>query len=163
MGASTVGEVRFSCLVSPFYVNATSQYALVFAVCILLIRYRFDVVVYILITGAVHHPDGIRSDLSSCWTSKPWLPVRYEFGPNSLERSGSSKSLCSTLERLLAWENNLYQGVKVVVAVYHFGFLCSVFWFLLYRSLMSNNVGQRSSQNQTPEEGVHASKYEIPG
>lgn len=77
----------------------------------------------------MHHPDGIRSDLSSCWTSKPWSHVRYEFGPNSLERSGSSKSLCSTLERLLAWENNLYQGVKVVVAVYHFGSF--VFWFLV--------------------------------
>lgn len=60
----------------------------------------------------VYHSSGVFSNLSSSWTSKPPLAVKYKFEPGSLEESGGSKSLCSTLERLLAWEKKLYQEVK---------------------------------------------------
>ncbi|XP_057808330.1 LOW QUALITY PROTEIN: nitrate regulatory gene2 protein-like [Salvia miltiorrhiza] len=60
----------------------------------------------------VYHSSGMLSNLSSSWTSKPPLAVKYRFDPSSIEQSGDSKSLCSTLERLLAWEKKLYQEVK---------------------------------------------------
>ncbi|CAI9101248.1 OLC1v1038526C1 [Oldenlandia corymbosa var. corymbosa] len=60
----------------------------------------------------VYHSSGVFSNLSSSWTSKPPLVVKYKFEPGSLEESGGAKSLCSTLERLLAWEKKLYQEVK---------------------------------------------------
>ncbi|XAR54187.1 hypothetical protein NMG60_11029214 [Bertholletia excelsa] len=60
----------------------------------------------------VYHSSGVFSNLSSSWTSKPPIAVKYRFEPGSLDEPGSSKSLCSTLERLLAWEKKLYQEVK---------------------------------------------------
>ncbi|XP_073123580.1 nitrate regulatory gene2 protein-like [Henckelia pumila] len=60
----------------------------------------------------VYHSSGMLSNLSSSWTSKPPLAVKYRFEPNSIEQSGGPKSLCSSLERLLAWEKKLYQEVK---------------------------------------------------
>ncbi|KAK6162652.1 hypothetical protein DH2020_002493 [Rehmannia glutinosa] len=60
----------------------------------------------------VYHSSGMLSNLSSSWTSKPPLAVKYRFEPSSIEQSGGSKSLCSTLERLLAWEKKLYEEVK---------------------------------------------------
>ncbi|KAL1543320.1 nitrate regulatory gene2 protein-like [Salvia divinorum] len=60
----------------------------------------------------VYHSSGMLSNLSSSWTSKPPLAVKYRLDPSSIEQSGDSKSLCSTLERLLAWEKKLYQEVK---------------------------------------------------
>ncbi|XP_075519263.1 nitrate regulatory gene2 protein-like [Primulina tabacum] len=60
----------------------------------------------------VYHSSGVLSNLSSSWTSKPPLAVKYRFEPYSIDQSGGPKSLCSTLERLLAWENKLYQEVK---------------------------------------------------
>ncbi|XP_057805492.1 nitrate regulatory gene2 protein-like [Salvia miltiorrhiza] len=60
----------------------------------------------------VYHSSGVLSNLSSSWTSKPPLTVKYRFEPSSVELSGGTKSLCSTLERLLAWEKKLYQEVK---------------------------------------------------
>ncbi|PIN22781.1 hypothetical protein CDL12_04498 [Handroanthus impetiginosus] len=60
----------------------------------------------------VYHSTGMLSTLSSSWTSKPPLAVKYRFEPSSIEQSGGPKSLCSTLERLLAWEKKLYQEVK---------------------------------------------------
>nr|GMD62127.1 nitrate regulatory gene2 protein-like [Ipomoea batatas] len=60
----------------------------------------------------VYHSSGILSNLSSSWTSKPPLAVKYKFEPSSIHEPGGSKSLCSTLERLLAWEKKLYQEVK---------------------------------------------------
>lgn len=60
----------------------------------------------------VYHSSGVLSNLSSSWTSKPPLAVKYKLDPCSLEESGGPKSLCSTLERLLAWEKKLYQEVK---------------------------------------------------
>ncbi|KAL3613673.1 hypothetical protein CASFOL_041747 [Castilleja foliolosa] len=63
----------------------------------------------------VYHSSGMLSSLSSSWTSKPPLAVKYRFEPDSIEQSGGSKSLCSTLERLLAWEKKLCQEVKVKV------------------------------------------------
>lgn len=60
----------------------------------------------------IYHSSGVLSNLSSSWTSKPPLTVKYRFEPSSMEQSGGTKSLCSTLERLLAWEKKLYQEVK---------------------------------------------------
>ncbi|GFQ06538.1 hypothetical protein PHJA_002797800 [Phtheirospermum japonicum] len=60
----------------------------------------------------IYHSSGMLSNLSSSWTSKPPLAVKYRFEPNSIEQSGGPKSLCSTMERLLAWEKKLYQEVK---------------------------------------------------
>ena len=66
-----------------------------------------------VIVETVYHSSGMLSNLSSSWTSKPPLAVKYRLDPSSIEQSGDSKSLCSTLERLLAWEKKLYQEVKV--------------------------------------------------
>jgi hypothetical protein len=60
----------------------------------------------------VYHSSGVLSNLSSSWTSKPPLAVKYRFEPGSIDEPGGPKSLCSTLERLLAWEKKLYQEVK---------------------------------------------------
>ncbi|CAK9149392.1 unnamed protein product [Ilex paraguariensis] len=60
----------------------------------------------------VYHSSGVLSNLSSSWTSKPPLAVKYRFEPGSMDETGGPKSLCSTLERLLAWEKKLYQEVK---------------------------------------------------
>nr|KYP43153.1 hypothetical protein KK1_035412 [Cajanus cajan] len=60
----------------------------------------------------LYHSNSILSNLSSSWTSKPPLVVKYRFDAGSLNGPGGSKSLCSTLERLLAWEKKLYQEVK---------------------------------------------------
>ncbi|KAI8572418.1 hypothetical protein RHMOL_Rhmol01G0196700 [Rhododendron molle] len=60
----------------------------------------------------VYHSGGVFSNLSSSWTSKPPLAVKYRFEPGSIDESGGTKSLCSTLERLLAWEKKLYEEVK---------------------------------------------------
>ncbi|KAL8495677.1 hypothetical protein ACS0TY_019697 [Phlomoides rotata] len=60
----------------------------------------------------VYHSSGMLSNLSSSWTSKPPLAVKYRFDPSSVDESGGTKSLCSTLDRLLAWEKKLYQEVK---------------------------------------------------
>lgn len=67
------------------------------------------------VTETIYHSSGVLSNLSSSWTSKPPLSVKYRFEPSSMEQSGGTKSLCSTLERLLAWEKKLYQEVKVVI------------------------------------------------
>ncbi|XP_057499472.1 nitrate regulatory gene2 protein-like [Actinidia eriantha] len=60
----------------------------------------------------VYHSSGVLSNLSSSWTSKPPLAVKYQFEPGSISEPCVPKSLCSTLERLLAWEKKLYQEVK---------------------------------------------------
>ncbi|KAK4798234.1 hypothetical protein SAY86_030560 [Trapa natans] len=60
----------------------------------------------------VYHSSSVLSTLSSSWTSKPPLAVKYRLDPVSLTQPGGQKSLCSTLERLLAWEKKLYKEVK---------------------------------------------------
>nr|BAK03784.1 predicted protein [Hordeum vulgare subsp. vulgare] len=61
----------------------------------------------------VYHSNSVLSALSSTWTSKPPLAVRYKLDTNSLEMgSMEGKSHGSTLERLLAWEKKLYEEVK---------------------------------------------------
>ncbi|XP_058743310.1 nitrate regulatory gene2 protein-like [Vicia villosa] len=60
----------------------------------------------------VYHSSNLLSRVNSSWTSKPPLAVKYRFDAGSLERPGGPKSLCSTLDRLLAWENKLCQEVK---------------------------------------------------
>lgn len=68
----------------------------------------------LIFAETVYHSSGMLSNLSSSWTSKPPLAVKYRFDPSLIEQSGDSKSLLSTLERLLAWEKKLYEEVKVV-------------------------------------------------
>ncbi|KAK2415358.1 protein ALTERED PHOSPHATE STARVATION RESPONSE [Trifolium repens] len=61
----------------------------------------------------VYHSNSLLSSLSSTWTSKPPLAVRYRLDTGSLDEPGGGlKSLCSSLERLLAWEKKLYEEVK---------------------------------------------------
>ncbi|XP_058086779.1 nitrate regulatory gene2 protein-like [Magnolia sinica] len=60
----------------------------------------------------VYHSNSVLSNLSSTWTSKPPLAIRYRLDTGTLEDSGGGKSHGSTLERLLAWEKKLYQEVK---------------------------------------------------
>ncbi|XP_044494787.1 nitrate regulatory gene2 protein-like [Mangifera indica] len=60
----------------------------------------------------VYHSSSILSNLSSSWTSKPPLAVKYRLDTGSLNEPGGPKSLCSTLDRLLAWEKKLYEEVK---------------------------------------------------
>ncbi|KAJ8573388.1 hypothetical protein K7X08_009899 [Anisodus acutangulus] len=59
----------------------------------------------------VYHSSGVFSTISSTWSLKPPLAVKYRFEPSSIDEGGQ-KSLCSTLERFLAWEKKLYQEVK---------------------------------------------------
>ncbi|XP_010413572.1 PREDICTED: uncharacterized protein LOC104699875 [Camelina sativa] len=60
----------------------------------------------------VIHSSSILSTLSSTWTSKPPLAVKYRIDTTALDQPNSSKSLCSTLDRLLAWEKKLYEEIK---------------------------------------------------
>ncbi|GAV82462.1 DUF632 domain-containing protein/DUF630 domain-containing protein [Cephalotus follicularis] len=60
----------------------------------------------------VYHSSSVLSNLSSSWTSKPPLAVKYRLDAGSLDGPGGPRSLCSTLERLLAWEKKLYEEVK---------------------------------------------------
>ncbi|KAI4354699.1 hypothetical protein L6164_003545 [Bauhinia variegata] len=60
----------------------------------------------------VYHSSSILSNLSSSWTSKPPLAVKYRLDTGSLEQPDGPKSLCSSLDRLLAWEKKLYGEVK---------------------------------------------------
>ncbi|KAJ4907454.1 hypothetical protein Rs2_11112 [Raphanus sativus] len=60
----------------------------------------------------VIHSSSVLSNLSSTWTSKPPLEVKYRLDTTSLEQPGGPKSLCSSLDRLLAWEKKLYEEVK---------------------------------------------------
>ncbi|KAL0007547.1 hypothetical protein SO802_009049 [Lithocarpus litseifolius] len=60
----------------------------------------------------VYHSNSVLSNLSSSWTSKPPLAVKYRLETGSLDEPGGSKSLCCTLDRLLAWEKKLYGEVK---------------------------------------------------
>lgn len=48
-----------------------------------------------------------------------------------MEQSGGTKSLCSTLERLLAWEKKLYQEVKVVICCISLSSLVCLFLDLI--------------------------------
>ncbi|XP_058784903.1 nitrate regulatory gene2 protein-like [Vicia villosa] len=60
----------------------------------------------------VYHSNSLLSSLSSTWTSKPTFAVKYRLEPDSLDEPGGLKSLCSSLEQLLAWEKKLYDKVK---------------------------------------------------
>ncbi|XP_048141256.1 nitrate regulatory gene2 protein [Rhodamnia argentea] len=60
----------------------------------------------------VYHSTSVLSTLSSSWTSKPPLAVKYRLDAGSLTEPDGLKSLCSTLDRLLAWEKKLYEEVK---------------------------------------------------
>ena len=68
----------------------------------------------ILFAETVYHSNSLLSSLSSTWTSKPPLAVKYRLDAASLDEPGGLKSLCSSLERLLAWEKKLYEEVKVM-------------------------------------------------
>ncbi|KAG7595400.1 hypothetical protein ISN44_As06g000120 [Arabidopsis suecica] len=61
----------------------------------------------------VYHSSSVLSNLSASWTSKPPLAVKYKLDASTLnDEHGGLKSLCSTLDRLLAWEKKLYEDVK---------------------------------------------------
>uniref|UniRef100_A0A1J3ICH3 DUF632 domain-containing protein n=1 Tax=Noccaea caerulescens TaxID=107243 RepID=A0A1J3ICH3_NOCCA len=60
----------------------------------------------------VIHSSSIFSNLSSTWSSKPPLAVKYRIDTTTLDQPNSMKSLCSTLDRLLAWEKKLYEEIK---------------------------------------------------
>jgi hypothetical protein len=64
-------------------------------------------------TETVYHSNSMLSALSSTWTSKPPLAVRYKMDAHEMD-SMEGKSHGSTLERLLAWEKKLYEEVKVI-------------------------------------------------
>ncbi|MCL7045470.1 hypothetical protein MKW94_023024 [Papaver nudicaule] len=59
----------------------------------------------------VYHSNSLLTNLSSTWTSKPPLEIKYRLDTGSLVEQGP-KSHFSTLEQLLAWEKKLYQEVK---------------------------------------------------
>lgn len=61
----------------------------------------------------MYHSNSVLSALSSTWSSKPPLAVRYQLDTGALQETGGSTSHGSTLERLLAWEKKLYEEVKV--------------------------------------------------
>ncbi|KAF1888581.1 hypothetical protein Lal_00011355 [Lupinus albus] len=63
----------------------------------------------------VYHSSSLLSSISSTWTSKPPLAVKYRFDTGSLQGPAGPKSLCSTLECLLAWEKKLYKDVKLLM------------------------------------------------
>ncbi|KAL1225228.1 Nitrate regulatory gene2 protein [Cardamine amara subsp. amara] len=60
----------------------------------------------------VIHSSSVLSNLSSSWTSKPPLEVKYRLDTTALDQPGGPKSLSSSLDRLLAWEKKLYEEVK---------------------------------------------------
>ncbi|KAL0913443.1 hypothetical protein M5K25_016905 [Dendrobium thyrsiflorum] len=60
----------------------------------------------------VYHSNSVLSALSSSWSSKPPLAIRYQLDTGTLEESSVGKSHGSTLERLFAWEKKLYEEVK---------------------------------------------------
>ncbi|VFQ69992.1 unnamed protein product [Cuscuta campestris] len=72
----------------------------------------------------VYHSSGIMSSLSSLWSSKPPLAIKYKLEPPlplSLNHSSSAtpKSLCSTLDSLLAWEKKLYREAREGAKIEH--------------------------------------------
>lgn len=61
----------------------------------------------------MYHSNSIISALSSSWTSKPPLAIRYKSDIDVSNVSSNGNSHCSTLEQLLAWEKKLYEEIKV--------------------------------------------------
>lgn len=57
----------------------------------------------------VYHSNSVLSALSSTWTSKPPLAIKYSLDTGNV---GGVTSLGSTMEKLLAWEKKLYEEVK---------------------------------------------------
>lgn len=86
------------------------------------------------VAETVYHSSGVLSTLSSSWTSKPPLAVKYRLDTSALEATGGSKSLCSTLERLLAWEKKLYEEVKVIFSR-KFCFIDQLYYIYFYHCL----------------------------
>lgn len=69
--------------------------------------------IYIIFSETVYHSNGVLRALSSSWTSKPPLAIRYQLNTEAMESGGGKKSHCCTLEQLLAWEKKLFEEVKV--------------------------------------------------
>lgn len=63
-----------------------------------------------LLAETVYHSNSVLSALSSTWTSKPPLAIKYSLDTGNV---GGVTSLGSTMEKLLAWEKKLYEEVKV--------------------------------------------------
>ncbi|KAK9142879.1 hypothetical protein Syun_012279 [Stephania yunnanensis] len=61
----------------------------------------------------VYHSSNVFSNLSSSWTSKPPLAIKYRLDAGSMDEPGGGPiGHCSTLDRLFAWEKKLYEEVK---------------------------------------------------
>ncbi|GLT84312.1 hypothetical protein SLE2022_025480 [Rubroshorea leprosula] len=58
------------------------------------------------------YSSSVLSNLSSCWTSKLPLAMKYRPDTAASNELGGRKSLCSTLNLLWAWETKLYEEVK---------------------------------------------------
>lgn len=74
----------------------------------------FGFFLFCFVLETVYHSNSVLSALSSTWSSKPPLAIKYRLDAAALEGAGGGKSLGSTLERLLAWEKKLYEEVKVI-------------------------------------------------
>lgn len=72
-----------------------------------------SVIIIIFFSETVYHSNSVLSALSSSWSSKPPLAIRYQLDTGTLEESSVGKSHGSTLDRLFAWEKKLYEEVKV--------------------------------------------------
>ncbi|RZR83392.1 hypothetical protein BHM03_00009992 [Ensete ventricosum] len=57
--------------------------------------------------------------LSSSWTSKPPLAIRYQLDMEAMESGGGKKSHSGTLEQLLAWEKKLFEEAREGVKIEH--------------------------------------------
>lgn len=82
----------------------------------------------------MYHSNSVFSALSSSWSSRPPLAIKYRLDTGALVESGGGKSHGSTLERLLAWEKKLYGEVKVIIIPkFHLFlfFFCLIFFFAL--------------------------------
>lgn len=80
----------------------------------------------------MYHSNSVFSALSSSWSSRPPLAIKYRLDTGALVESGGGKSHGSTLERLLAWEKKLYGEVKVIIIPkFHLFlfFFCLIFFF----------------------------------
>ncbi|KAF3796305.1 hypothetical protein EJ110_NYTH03780 [Nymphaea thermarum] len=71
------------------------------------------------LTRTVYHSNNVFINISSTWTSKPPLAIKYSMKTGALIESGGRKSHCSTLEQLLAWEKKLYEEEREAGKIEH--------------------------------------------
>lgn len=105
-------------------------------------EFEFNFVWILDYTETVYHSSSVLSTLSSSWTSKPPLAVKYRLDADSLDQPGGPKSLCSTLDRLLAWEKKLYEEVKVIeIKIKLIRYFPLIFENFIWWAFNNNNKG----------------------